>query len=95
MALLARQFLSQWIGGMATVRWEGLGPNKECFIQIYPINHFCLQTDLVEWLTEKTVKNMLERRGKGGGGKTEDDGKEWKRFQLAQYLRLHLAGSSS
>jgi hypothetical protein len=70
------------------------------FIQIYPINHFCLQTDLVEWLTEKTVKNMLERRGKGGGGggggegKNENDGKEWKRFQLAQYLRLHLAGSS-
>lgn len=46
------------------------------------INIFCLQEDLVEWLAQKVVKMMLKEEGK----------KEWERFELAQYLRIQLAG---
>nr|CAD2169082.1 unnamed protein product [Meloidogyne enterolobii] len=44
-ALLARQFARQWLGGMTTVANAGI---------------FCLQEDIVEWLTHKVNNNKLK-----------------------------------
>ena len=45
---------------------------------------FCLQEDIVQWLSGKTVKRVLS-------GRPAADDRAWERYQLAQYLRLHLA----
>uniref|UniRef100_A0A183CG76 Peptidase_M1 domain-containing protein n=1 Tax=Globodera pallida TaxID=36090 RepID=A0A183CG76_GLOPA len=64
-ALLARLFARQWLGGV---------------ISVGQISQFCLQEDIVEWLTTKTVQKLLKNQPE----KVE-------RYQLAQYVRLQLA----
>ena len=81
-AILARQFIRQWIGGMTTVNCEEMNKFLWYSLKVASINIFCLQEDLVEWLAQKVVKMMLKEEGK----------KEWERFELAQYLRIQLAG---
>ncbi|KAF7634056.1 Peptidase_M1 domain-containing protein [Meloidogyne graminicola] len=72
-AMLARQFARQWLGGMTTVANIGI---------------FCLQEDIIEWLTHKVVKKVLNLLLLTNLNSID---KAWQRFQLAHYLKINLA----